>query len=119
MRLMMMVLCAASVLAQQKQTSGPKPTRYFKLAPIGQPQPKKPAEIMSELRDLVAQAKREASFATAKITLAPGQPCSNPLLKVAPKNTGDRMQIPSSAVPVLDHMPIVKVPAPSCDDVKE
>jgi hypothetical protein len=57
-----------------------------------------------------------------KVTLAPGQACSIPLLNAAPKGgfTGDpKMVVPrTQQLRNVDHMPVLQPPAPSCADVK-
>jgi len=129
MRLFLMtVLCCGTMLGQQQKSPEPKPTRYFGLAPFGQPRaPATPTpDLGQQKKDLVGLLEQWhgqldsglAGLTIAKITLAPGQACSIPLLKVLPGKTNDRMTIPMRAPSNVDHMPFVTVPAPSCDDVK-
>jgi hypothetical protein len=118
-QILVSALCCGTLLGQPK-TSIPKLTRYFGLAPFGQPQaPATPRlnkeQLRKGLEERYAQTMK-GMLAAGNITLLPGQPCSIPLLNVPRGNTNDRIAMP--APPDVDHMPAIAVPAPSCNDVK-
>jgi len=71
------------------------------------------------LRDLLQQRGQPVMVLTPKVTLAPGQACAIPLVNVLRTNPHDRIVVgPPHFQGFETKAPQVKLPAPSCDDVK-
>lgn len=116
--LILAVILSAALHAQASQGS-PEPDKQ------GSPEPARPGtgflprhppwKLFPDLKSLPARPPVQPP--ARRITLKPGQPCAIPLVTVVPRDVDPKM-IVAPRRSVESKVQTVRLPAPSCDDVK-
>ncbi|HUI55124.1 MAG TPA: hypothetical protein VLY04_09140 [Bryobacteraceae bacterium] len=86
--------------------------------PVGQVPPAPRDQAQNAFRKWL-QEQHPVIMVAPKVTLAPGQACAIPLVNVLRTDPHDRIVVAPRRFQTFEpKAPQVKVPAPSCDDVK-
>jgi hypothetical protein len=122
MRLIVVSLfCCAGLLAQPQTSPKPRPTHYFALPPIAQSATHAALQPNLDTPQTTPEGQGGELVIVTKSgeTILSGQPCSIPPIQV-PAVSKDQMVIqPQAARRNVEHMPVINVPAPPCNEARK